>query len=55
MNPPFEKGQDIDHVKHAYDLLKPGGRGCFYYVRGSPSSEGIIKAAEFRDWLGRKG
>jgi phospholipid N-methyltransferase len=26
MNPPFEKGQDIIHVRHAYDLLKPGGR-----------------------------
>lgn len=26
MNPPFEKGQDIDHVMHAYDLLKPGGK-----------------------------
>lgn len=26
MNPPFENGQDIDHVSHAYKLLKPGGR-----------------------------
>lgn len=26
MNPPFEKHQDIDHVVHAYSLLKPGGR-----------------------------
>ena len=26
MNPPFENGQDIDHVTHALSLLKPGGR-----------------------------
>ena len=25
MNPPFEKQQDIDHVMHAYSLLRPGG------------------------------
>lgn len=26
MNPPFENLQDIDHVLHAFDLLKAGGR-----------------------------
>lgn len=26
MNPPFENLQDIDHVNHAWKLLKPGGR-----------------------------
>ena len=26
MNPPFENGQDIDHVTHAFKLLKSGGR-----------------------------
>ena len=26
MNPPFEEGQDVDHVLHAYELLNPGGR-----------------------------
>lgn len=26
MNPPFENGQDIDHVLHAYQCLKPNGR-----------------------------
>jgi SAM-dependent methyltransferase len=25
MNPPFEKGQDMQHVQSAYSLLKPGG------------------------------
>lgn len=26
MNPPFSNGADIDHVTHAFYLLKPGGR-----------------------------
>jgi hypothetical protein len=26
MNPPFEHLQDVEHVTHAFDLLKPGGR-----------------------------
>ena len=26
MNPPFENGQDVDHVTHAQKMLKPGGR-----------------------------
>ena len=26
MNPPFEKGQDVDHVSKAWEILAPGGR-----------------------------
>ncbi len=26
MNPPFDRGRDCDHVRHAYKFLKPGGR-----------------------------
>lgn len=26
MNPPFDKGRDCDHVRHAWKFLKPGGR-----------------------------
>lgn len=26
MNPPFAKDQDIDHVMHAWEFVKPGGR-----------------------------
>jgi phospholipid N-methyltransferase len=26
MNPPFSKGQDVQHVRHALGLLNPGGR-----------------------------
>lgn len=50
MNPPFENGQDIAHIRHAYRFLKPGGilvaiacEGPFY--RSDKQSE------TFRDWL----
>jgi 16S rRNA G1207 methylase RsmC len=26
MNPPFDHDTDIDHIRHAYRMLKPGGR-----------------------------
>lgn len=26
MNPPFENGADINHIRHAFTMLKPGGR-----------------------------
>ncbi len=50
MNPPFEKGQDMEHVRRAYDLLKPDGRVV------AIMSEGLFfrsdkKATEFREWL----
>lgn len=50
MNPPFERGQDIDHVRHAYDLLKPGGRVVAIMSEGS-FSRNDRKATEFRDWM----
>lgn len=49
-NPPFEKGQDMAHVRHAYGLLAEGGRlvsvvvkSCFY--------NSAKKFQAFRDWL----
>jgi hypothetical protein len=50
MNPPFENGQDIDHVRHAYSLLKPGGRVVAIMSEG-PFFRSDRKATEFRDWL----
>jgi len=50
MNPPFEKGQDIDHVRHAYSLLKPDGRLVAIMSEGS-FYRSDRKATEFRDWL----
>lgn len=26
MNPPFKQGRDIQHIKHALEMVKPGGR-----------------------------
>jgi len=26
MNPPFDHGSDIEHIRHAYRMLSPGGR-----------------------------
>jgi phospholipid N-methyltransferase len=54
MNPPFENGQDIDHVKHAYDLLKPGGRVVSIMSEG-PFFRSDKKATEFREWLDEVG
>lgn len=54
MNPPFEKGQDIDHVKHAYDLLSDGGRVVAVMSEGS-FSRNDKKAVDFRNWLDRVG
>jgi len=50
MNPPFENGQDIEHVRRAYELLKPGGRVAAIMSEG-PFFRGDKKAEEFRDWL----
>ncbi len=52
MNPPFEKGQDIDHVQHAYELLSPGGIVVSVMSEG-PFFRSDRKASNFRDWLDR--
>jgi len=54
MNPPFENQQDIDHVKHAYEFLKPGGRMVSVMSSGAFFREDK-KATEFRNWLCGKG
>jgi precorrin-6B methylase 2 len=50
MNPPFEDGQDIEHVMHAYELLKPGGR---LVALMSPGGwfRSDRKAVAFQRWL----
>ncbi len=54
MNPPFSDRRDAEHVKHAYDLLNPGGR--LVAIMG----EGVFfgqdkKAQDFREWLEKVG
>lgn len=53
MNPPFTRGQDIAHVEHAYNFLKPGG------ILVAITSPGWTfrqdnKFADFRNWLTRE-
>jgi hypothetical protein len=54
MNPPFEKFQDIDHVLHAFSLLRPGGR--LVSIMGESSFfRTDRKAVDFREWLSMVG
>jgi len=54
MNPPFERDQDVDHVQHAYEMLKPGGKLVAIMSEHSFFSS-TKKSKEFRDWLDEKG
>ncbi len=50
MNPPFERGQDREHVEHAYNMMKPGGR--LVAIMGEGVFFRSFKADQaFRDWL----
>ena len=49
-NPPFERGADIEHVRHAFDLLAPGGRLVSVMCKG-PFFRSDTKSREFREWL----
>ncbi len=50
MNPPFERGQDIEHVRHAFEMLKPGGRLVSLMGEGSFFKQDA-NSVHFRDWL----
>lgn len=50
MNPPFEAGQDMAHVQHAFGFLKPGGRLVAIMSPG-PFFRSDRKSAEFRAWF----
>ena len=50
MNPPFSDGRDIQHVQHAFGLLKPGGR-LVAIMGESAFTNQNRRAAEFREWL----
>jgi len=53
MNPPFSNLQDIDHVKHAYSLLNPGGRIVAIMSPG-PFFRKDKKCVQFRNWVHSK-
>ena len=50
MNPPFEKMAEIEHVRHAFNLLAPGGRLVGVMSKG-PFFRSDNKSREFREWL----
>jgi protein-L-isoaspartate O-methyltransferase len=50
MNPPFTKGQDIIHIKHACAFLKPGGRMVALCANGPKQRECLMPlASEWHD------
>lgn len=54
MNPPFENGQDVQHIKHCYDtFLKDGGILVAIASAGTMSNS-TKKYLEFREWLSNK-
>ena len=50
MNPPFERQQDIDHVRKAFSLLKPDGVLVSVMAPGF-EFRSDRKSTEFREWL----
>lgn len=50
MNPPFENGQDIDHVMHAYSMLEHGGILVALMSAGS-SFRSDKKSVAFREFI----
>ena len=50
MNPPFSNDMDIDHVRHAFDHLKPGGR-LAAIVSSMAGQRSNNKNQAFREWL----
>jgi phospholipid N-methyltransferase len=52
MNPPFADGQDVEHVRHAYDLLRDHGR-MVAIMSTSAFNNDDKRSASFRRWLGK--
>lgn len=50
MNPPFENGQDMEHVRHAFDFLYDGGTLVAIMSPG-PFFRSDRKAVAFREWF----
>ncbi len=47
MNPPFKNGADIQHIRHAYDMLKPGGRLVALCANGPRQREAFRDVADY--------
>ena len=49
-NPPFTKDQDIHHIRHMWEFVRPGG--CMVTLSGVGWTFGHRKVCvEFRKWL----
>lgn len=53
MNPPFENGQDIDHVLHAYSLLNEGG--VMVAIMAGNKQKQDSKTIDFMEFVGNNG
>lgn len=51
MNPPFSKGLDMQHVRHAYELLAPGGRLISVMAVNWQHSTARKNVTAFQDWF----
>lgn len=54
MNPPFEKGQDIEHVRHCYDTFLKKGGTLVSVMSAGVMSNSTKKYVEFREWVEKK-
>lgn len=50
MNPPFDRGRDIDHVLHAWEFVKPGGVLVAVMSAGTEFRQDR-KSQAFREWV----
>lgn len=46
MNPPFKQGTDIRHIRHALDMVKPGGRLVSLCFNGTRQNEQLKPIAD---------
>jgi phospholipid N-methyltransferase len=51
MNPPFSRGADIDHVRHALTMLRPGGRLVAIVAGGPRQAEALQPIADMWEEL----
>lgn len=54
MNPPFSGMAEIDHIRHAYSLLRRDGGRLVSLASKSPFHQSTKRAQEFRAWLEAK-
>ena len=55
MNPPFEKGMDIDHTQHAFKLLNEDGGKLVSIVSSGAINRSDKKSQAFKDWVEENG